>query len=198
MGGFWRVTDTTSLQFAPGQQEYLLPGDCRKISRFRVKMPSDLTWQIVQPLDLRNEPYLHLEDYSGVSASSVEEQSPFAYDGPYLTSASAKQQAGNQPAGSYSVRIAPPPQDIWLCELIYPSCFVEMLNAQAYNPIPMEGHDCLIDLAVAELTRANNDTLADSKDKSGMNKLTEFLTFVRARQEQQPRVVEPYIWDLDN
>jgi hypothetical protein len=198
MGGFWRVTDTTSLQFAPTVQEYDLPPDCRKITRFRVKMPSDLTWQIVNPLRLTDDPYIALESYSGVSASSSEVQSPFSYDGPYLRQSNAKLQAGNVPMGPYTVRIAPAPQDIWLCELIYPSAFVEMVNANSFNVIPMEGHGCQVDLAVAEITRNNNDTLADIKEKQGMNKLTEFLTFVRGRQEQQPRVCEPYISDLDN
>lgn len=198
MGGFWRKTDTASLSFAPGVQEYLLPPDCKKITRFRCKMPTDLTYQIVNPLRLTDDYYIQLESYSGVSASSSEVQSPFSYDGPYYTEVSAELQKQANPAGAYSVRIAPAPQDIWVTELIYPSAFVEIYNAQAFNLIPIEGHGCQVDLAVAEIVRNNNDTLADTKEKQGMTKLTEFLTFVRARQEQQPRVQEPYITDLDN
>lgn len=97
----------------------------------------------------------------------------------------------------YKVRLAPIPQDFRQTELIYNAKYLPIFNANCYNTIPEEGHHAMLDLAVAHLLLGNSDDLAAQFETKGMQELTEFLTFIRERQTQQPAEQMPYLQDLD-
>jgi hypothetical protein len=99
--------------------------------------------------------------------------------------------------GPYKVRLAPTPQDLRQTELIYDAKYLRIVNQNSYNVIPDEGHQCQLDFAKAELMRQNSDDLAQQYETLAMEELTEFLTFVRERQSQQPAEQLPYLSDLD-
>jgi len=102
-----------------------------------------------------------------------------------------------QDKGPYKVRLAPPPSDQRQTEIIYAAKWVDIYNANSYNVIPDEGHGAQLDFAKAELLRGNSDDLAPQYEQQAMQKTTEFLTFVRNRQNQQPTRQETYLQDLD-
>jgi hypothetical protein len=97
----------------------------------------------------------------------------------------------------FKVRLAPAPSDLRQTEIIYAAKWLDIYNANSYNVIPDEGHQAQLDFAKAELMRGNSDDLADKYEQLAMQEVTEFLTFVRNRQNQQPSRQETYLTDLE-
>jgi hypothetical protein len=103
----------------------------------------------------------------------------------------------SQSKGPYKVRLAPTPTDLRQTELIYDAKYLPIYNQNSYNVIPEEGHQCQLDFAKAELMRQSSDDLADKYEALALQELTEFLTFIRERQTQQPATQQPYLNDLE-
>ncbi len=87
------------------------------------------------------------------------------------------------------------PTDTRYVELVYSAQFVEVEDETSFLMIPEDGHDALIDFAVAECLKANDDSLAAAYSQSGMSKMSLFLELCRNRQLQDGRAVEPYLTD---
>ncbi|MFZ1006409.1 MAG: hypothetical protein WAN65_06220 [Candidatus Sulfotelmatobacter sp.] len=164
--------------------------------RLSEKLPTDTRYRRMTPRTVTDELFNAIEE-EGFVTSLDTIISDFLYDGPFLTQASAKLQTGATPQGPYSIRISPVPQDTRVTEILFIQQYVEIENALGFNCIPQEAHHSMMNFAAAELTRANNDTLADNYEKQALAQLTEFLTFVRARQIQNYPTQEPYLNDLD-
>lgn len=197
MGGYWRVTVVLPNFIQPGIQEYLLPADCAQVSRVREQLPTDIRWRKMVPYRVTDDEFERVDNASGNFPPTGDCWSKLRFDGPYLTQAQAVKQATPTAQGPYSIRIAPQPVDARNVELIYPSSWIEITSAASPNVIPAEGHDVMIDLATARLVRKNNDSLAGELEKQGTTGLTEFLTFVRSRQQQIYPTQEPYLCDED-
>jgi hypothetical protein len=105
--------------------------------------------------------------------------------------------APSQNKGPSKIRLAPAPSDSRQTEIIYAAKWLDIYNANSYNVIPDEGQGAQLDFAKAELLRSNSDDLAPQYEQQAMQKTTEFLTFVRNRQNQQPNRLETYLTDLD-
>src|SRR5581483_6620409 len=117
--------------------------------------------------------------------------SDFLYYGPYFDLVDAKTQAQAQ-----KVKIAPIPQDTRFTELCYIGKHIEISGPASTLIIPMEGHPVVLYMAMAELLGSNDDENPYFAQGGGEKK-TQFLKWVRDRQKQHGRTIEPYIEDMD-
>lgn len=195
--GYWIKTDTTAIVTAIGQDEYNCPIDLGQIIRFSERLVGETVYRQMQPVDITSDEFADKQWVTYLS-SLYGPSSDFVFYGPYLDQNDALlNQLPNPLPQYYKVKFAPIPQDVRQTEIIYSARFVEMESAQAPNVIPMEGHGVMLDWAVEECLRGNNDSLAGQYAQSGMMKMTEFLTWVRSRQIYQYPTQEPYVGDLD-
>lgn len=185
--------DTTTIAFAPNQDEYVCPPDLATMIRFSERVPGETNYRRLQPTDPTTDLFA-MKQFEPIVLSWELLVSDFCYIGPYLPMAAAKLPDAQK---INNVRIAPMPQDVRQTELIYAAKWLDIVNQNSYNVIPTEGHQAQLDFAKADLMRANSDDLAAQYETSAMQQLTEFLTFVRNRQTQQVSRCEPYLLDLD-
>lgn len=193
LSGYWIKWDAGTVTFANGVEEYALPADLETLIRIRERLDSNSSWALMNPAGLTDTQMLaplgaaDLQFSSGLG-------SQFSFYGPYLD------QAGSQasPQAAQKIRVEPIPTGTRQVELVYVAKYVEVTDKSSFLQIPDEGsgRPALADLAVAELVRQNNDSLAGEYEGSGMKKLTLFLCTVRARQ-QTPKQQRPYLSDFD-
>lgn len=193
--GYFVKWDTTTIQLVAGTDEYTCPADLGQIIRLAEQVPGETNWRNILPADVNSATFLarQWDDFIGYDCSPV---SQFVYYGPYLPQATAAQTAG-VPTETYNVKIAPMPQDRRDVQILYAAKFLEIAGVQSFLTIPLEGHDALTNIAIAELLKQNNDTLAQAFAQDGAGQLEEFLTYVRNRQIQLGAVQEPYVGELD-
>jgi hypothetical protein len=192
--GFFRVTDTSSLALVAGQEEYVLPQACGELERLRESTtgnPSTDPWRVILPADLNDDSVTEAA-FRGAGDPLNSASSQFKYVGPYLTQAAA-QTAGK----AQSVKIAPIPQDARFCELIYIAKFVDITGQESFKVLPDEADGAVMWSAVEELLTDNDDDAADRAAAQKNENLVWFMKWVRNRQSQQGRQVDPYLDDLD-
>lgn len=193
--GYWIKWDTTTVGLIVNQEEYALPLDLEALIRVRER-PDAL------PQYLLMEPATSLTDESMIAATGTADLtvadgpvSQYVYFGPYLDAAAAVA----DPQGAQKIRVGPIPSSARQVELVYTVKKIEIVDESSYLMIPDEGSGrfALIDIAVAELVQANDDSMAESYRASGERKLTMFLNTIRDRQFQQVGTQTPYLSDLD-
>lgn len=192
--GFFRVTDTSSLSFAANQEEYTLPAQVGEIERLRESTtgnPLTDEWRLVTPADI-NAQSVTSAQFAGAGDPWGTSASQFKYSGPYLTNDNAK--LAGQPQ---TIRIAPIPQDSRFTELIYIAKFVDITGPESPKVLPNEADGAVIWSATEEILATLDD---DNSERAGSQKnenLVWFIKWVRNRQFQQVRQVEPYLEDMD-
>lgn len=188
--GYFIVFDTTSLVLVLNEEEYQLPAAVQQIVRLREQLPGETTWRVMYPSGL-NDPATLGANY-GFSLDTGTESSRFVYNGPYLKDSDA---VAND--GVNSIRVEPIPQETHNTELVYTADYPQITGPESVLIIDPEGHDVIKRLATAELLEANDDDNAQTFLMRGNNDKLQYLKLVRARQVQEGRTVEPYVWDLD-
>jgi hypothetical protein len=190
--GYFITFDTSSLVTANGQEEYVLPATVEQIVRLRERLLSTDPWRVIFPADL-NDPATTDSEFVAADDSSIDgEDSEFVYNGPYAKMSDAV-------AGTYvkAIRLEPIPVDVRMTELVYTAKFIEISGPESPLVIDPEGHDAVKFLATAELLAANDDDNSERFAEWGHTHKTQYLKLVRARQIQQGRTVEPYVFDMD-
>lgn len=199
--GYFFKTDTTTVQFVPGQQQYALPADCRMLIRIGeqlVNSTAGTPYHWLRPADINGENFLERE-YDSVITSMDGPRSEFLYYGPFLAQSDAlplPNQPGQPGDQVRSILISPIPVDTRQTKLYYSAAFVEISGPQSFVMMPPESHDCILDYAVAELVRPNGDAaLAQQYGDEGKTKFQEdFLPWARLNQQQEPTLEqEPYL-----
>lgn len=188
--GFFRVTDTTTVKFAANQEEYTLPPQLGEIVRVRESLtgnPLTDPWRVIFPADVNDDDVtnVHPEGFAG-------DPSPFVYVGPYLDNAAAATTAQTQ-----KFSIAPTPVDVHFIELIYTAKFLDITGPESVLVIPSEGHGAIKWGAASDLLTDNDDDNSERCGSKAAENERWFLKWVRNRQFQQVRQVEPYLDDLD-
>lgn len=191
--GYFIKWDTTTIAFAPNQDEYVCPADLATMIRFGERLPGETNYRRLQPTDVRTDLFA-MKQFEPIVLSWELLVSDFCYIGPYLPMTAATQPDALKIS---NVRVAPTPQDVRQTELIYDAKWLDVVNANSFNVIPTEGHQAMLDFAKADILRSNSDDLAQTYETQAVEQLTEFLTFVRDRQTQMPSTQEPYLSDLD-
>lgn len=184
--GFWIKFDSTSLTLQPGVSMYHLPTDAQQLIRIRERQTATDQWRTIHNQSLTSDSMQRNAQSVGVSYEG--ESSQFSFYGPYLDAEDAESGVDTE-----SIAINPAPADTRYVELVYSAQFVEVEDETSFLMIPEDGHDALIDFAVAECIKANDDTLASAYWQSGMTKMSLFLELCRNRQLQDGRTVEPYL-----
>jgi hypothetical protein len=202
--GYFFKTDTTSVAFAAGVQQYQLPVDLRILIRFGEQLVNSTLgtpYRWLQPSDINSAQFIGRE-FESVASDFGGPVSEFLYSGPFLADADAlalPNQPGQPGDQVRSVLISPIPSDARQTKIFYAAAFVEIVGPQSPVMMPVESHDALLDIAVAELVRPNGDAmLAESYATAGKEKFQEdFLPWMRMAQTQQvPATQEPYLADL--
>ena len=190
--GFFLKWDTTTVVLAPNQEEYVLPADLGQMVRVRERLLATEPWRRMTPSSLNSDTFNQAQ-FNGLVGDSLDSaESEFEYYGPYLLQADAKTAAQVQ-----HFRIAPIPQDTRFVELVYNARFLEITGQESTLVIPTEGHGAVKWQAVASLLVANDDDNAQNAESQGAENERWFLKWIRNRQFQQGRQVEPYLDDLD-
>jgi len=189
--GFFIVWDTTSVSLIPNQEEYVLPQAVSQLVRVRERLLATDPWRLLSPSNLNDPEFVDAQFSSVLGPDQDGPVSDFEYYGPYLDMAGAQTQQQIE-----KIRIAPIPQDQRYVELVYTAKFLEIAGPGSTMIIPMEGHAVVLYLAMAELLGSNDDQNPYFATGGGEKK-TQFLKWVRLRQIQKGRSVEPYVQDLD-
>lgn len=195
-------TDTTTIVFTPGQQEYLCPPDLRIMIKFGEQLQNsapNTPFNWLRPAD-RNSDLFIKREFNSLIVNLYGPSSEFVYDGPYLDAASSMTAgAGAQPTRQRKVLISPIPNDTRVTKLYYAAQHVDIVGPQSFIMMPEEAHEAMLDYAVAELVRPNGDTMHQVYEAAGKDKFqSDFLPFMRQVQAQQtPMTQEPFISDLD-
>lgn len=184
---YFRVTDTTSLTISANIQEYDLPVTVSQIKRLRERFNAQDKWRLIDPADT-NSP--EGRDDSPSPTVTFGCSSQFNYQGPYLKQSTAVDGNDDQ---TLSILLTPIPQDTRQVELIYIAKYVEVFSATDPYMIPTDLRDFVLDFAISELLRGNNDDLAEKYAASAGQKLSMALTLIRERQLQHPTTVTPYL-----
>ncbi len=188
--GFFLKFDTTTIVLTPGQQEYALPPDLTNLVNLAERLTAAVNWAVIRPTTLANAldntqtlvSWSDWGDYYG-------EESSFRFYGPYLKAADA---SGGGTQTQY-ITIEPQVDAVRMCEIAYTAKWLPLVNQQSPVMMPAEGTYAMVNFALAELLRSNNDTLSAEYEGKAQRHLTAFLTWVRNRQVVEWPTIEPYL-----
>jgi len=190
--GFFITWDTSTVAFAPNQEEYTLPVQLGEMVRVRERLSATEDWKVIPFADINANSFTQAQFASQFGISFDGAQSEFQFYGPYLTATDAATGAQTQ-----KMRIAPIPLDARQVELVYIAKFADITGTESPKVLPNEADGAVVWSAVEELLATNDD---DNSERAGAQKeenLRWFLKWVRNRQFTQVRQVEPYVTDLD-
>jgi hypothetical protein len=192
--GFFQVTDVNSLSLVANQEEYSLPAACGEIVRLRESttgVPATDPWRVITPANLNDDAVVDSQvDNAGDPLNSATSQ--FHYIGPYLTNADAQTAAQAQ-----KIKIDPIPTDARHCELVYYARFVDITGPESVKVLPNEADGAVVWSATEELLTDNDDDNHENATAQKEENLRWLMKWVRNRQFQHGRQVEPFIDDLD-
>lgn len=189
--GFFLVWDTSSLLLTANKEEYALPATVGEIVRLREKLLVTDPWAVIEPTDVNSQSFTDSQ-FNSLDGSLDSELSQFEYYGPYLNQADAITAAQAQ-----KIRIEPPPVDTRMTELVYIAKFLDITGQESVLVIPTEGHGVIKNDAVASLLIANDDDNAQNFIGQARENERWFLKWIRNRQFQRVRQIEPYVEDMD-
>ena len=190
--GRFLVWDTTSLQLVANTEQYNLPQAVETMVRLRERRIATDPWRVMTPAELNDQDFVDAQFTSVLGPDQDGPVSDFSYYGPYLTRTAEQ-------AGTFikQIDVAPIPQDVRMCEMVYTAKFLEITGQDSTLVIDPDGHPAVEFWAAAELLADNDDDNADRMLERGDQARTRYLKIVRAKQQQQGRKVEPYVTDLD-
>lgn len=192
--GFFRVTDTTTVTLVANQEEYTLPPQLGEMIRVRESTtgnPRTDPWRVIQPADVNDDDVTSAQ-FGGVGDPLDTSASSFVYVGPYLDNAAAATATQTQ-----KFSIAPIPVDSRHVELIYLAKFVDITDSGSPKVMPNESDGAVMWSAIEEILVVNDDDNHENASAQKEENLRWLLKWVRNRQFQQVRQVEPYVEDMD-
>lgn len=192
--GFFITFDTSSVALVASQEEYAMPQQLGEMVRVRESTtgnPSTDPWRVITPADINSQAYTDAQ-FGGVGDPLDTSESEFKYYGPYLTAADAA-----TPAQLQRIRIEPPPTDPRFVELVYIAKFADITGQESPKVLPNEADGAVVWSSVEELLVTNDDDNHENASAQKDENLRWFMKWVRNRQFQQVRQVEPYLADMD-
>lgn len=184
------VWDTTSVSLAVGVDEYILPSNVEDLLRVRERINLADYWRLVRTGELLDNNFLTTATQSSLGDAFYEDsESIFKYFGPYRDAAAAAVDAD-----TWKIRFGPQPQDVRLIELVYRAKFVPIQNEKSALFMPLESHDGMCDLAIAEQLDLDEDSKADRFRVKGAEKIKAWIYNERRkiRGNERPQV-DPYL-----
>ena len=187
--GFFIKFDTTSLVLVPGTQAYNLPPDLTQIVHLAERLNVTLDWNEMSPIKL-SDAVDNIQQATGWdSFSSYYGDSQFGYYGPYLLSQAT---SVTQTLQVQQIQVSPGIDQTRMCELVYSAKWLPINDSSSLVMMPDEGTHAMLNYAIAELLRSNDDSLAQNYEAQGDKQLSSFLTWVRNRQIQQGPTIKAY------
>jgi hypothetical protein len=193
--GFFLKFDETSLVLTPlaagADQEYPLPPDLTQIVHLAERTTASENWRTMAPETLGNA-LTDLQDSVGWDdfyADSYGGDSDFSFYGPYLDAGAA---AAAQALQIMKIRVSPAIDTTRACQIAYTAKWLPITDGSSTIMLPDEGTYCMLNYAIAELRRASDDSAAGDYEDKGDRHLQSFLSWLRARQIQQPLSIETY------
>lgn len=187
--GLFLKVDSSSLALVAGTQEYTLPADFSQLLAIAERQTAAENWHEMDPEGIQDalnnvQQNLSYFDYG----MNYGETSQYRFYGPYLDSTDTV--AGVQ---LQKIRVSPTPSEARLVQIAYGAKWLPITNSSSKVMLPDEGTYAMQDYAVAELLRANDDTLADRYEAKGDKHLTAFLSWMRVNQSARPAQITPYL-----
>lgn len=176
-GGFFLKVDTTTITLTPGTQSYTLPVDCSQIVHLAERITAAENWHPMNPIGI-GDAFDNIQQATGwdVEDYGYGSDSQFGFYGPFLDA------AGAQATQTQKIQVSPAIDTARFCEIIYTAKWMPVVDASSLVMLPDEGTHAMLNYAIAELVRSNDDSLADKYEAKGDKALVGFLTWVRARQ----------------
>lgn len=182
--GFFLKFDTSTITFTPGQQDYQLPPDLTNIVNLAERLTTSERWRTIEPVGLRDAMD---NTQNAVRWSCDYGTSHMGFYGPYLTSVAS---TGVQ---TQSITISPKIDQTRMCEIAYTAKWLPITSGDSLVMLPEEGTYAMQNFAIAEINRANNDSLSSEYEAKGNKHLTAFLSWVRQRQTVEWPTIESYL-----
>ncbi len=188
--GFFLQIDTSTVALTPGQQEYTLPADLTQIVHIAERLSTTENWQPMSPIGA-GAAFDNIQQATGWDGDTYGygDQSQFGFYGPFLDAADSTNPQATQ---TQHIQVSPGIDQIRQCELIYTAKWLPITGAASDVMLPDEGTHAMLNYAIAELVRSNNDSLADKYEGKGDKALTMFLTWVRNRQIAMNPTIQTY------
>jgi hypothetical protein len=187
--GFFLKFDTSTVTIVPGVMEYLLPPDVTQLVHVGERQNISYEFAPCAPETIgkaleNTQVGIGWDDWAWMYG----EQSTFSYAGPYLDAPAAITGVQTQ-----KIRFSPSPVDTRMVQLVYTAKWLPINDASSKVMLPDEGTHAMVNFAIAELLRSNNDTLSAEYESKATKHQTAFLTWVRNRQIQQSPQITPYM-----
>lgn len=185
-GGFFLKFDTTTIALTPGKQQYACPPDLGNLVHLAERISGTQNWHVIEPTTTGHA--IDRQQQSvGWSYDDYESGSQFRFYGPFLP------EQATQGTQIQQLLFSPAIDQVRQCEIAYTAKWLPIINAASINTLPTEGTYAQQSFAIAEIHRANNDTLADVYETKGMRQLSDYLTWVRNRQTVKWPTIHPYL-----
>lgn len=187
--GFFLKFDTTSVSLTPGIAEYALPPDLSQLVHIAETLSLANSYRPITPESIGDalEQAKQGVGWDDLYSDSYGGASEFSFAGPYLDAASTISTQVQK------IRISPIPMDMRFVELAYTAKWLPVVDGTSKIMLPEEGTHAMLDYAIAELLRSNNDSLSSEYAAEAKAGETAFLTWVRNRQIQQWPQITPYL-----
>jgi hypothetical protein len=188
--GFFLKFDTTSIVLTPGTNIYPLPADLTQMVAIAERLTAAERWRPMDPTTLADSLF-NTQDLVGWNdwEDLYGEGSEFEFYGPYLPAVAPGV------AQVQSISVKPAIDVVRMCEIAYTAKWLPVVNEDSVVMLPNEGTYAMQNFAIAELNRANNDTLSAEYEAKGKTHLAAFLTWVRNRQLVKWPTITPYLSD---
>ena len=187
--GFFLKFDTTTIVLTPGQQQYALPPDLGNLVNLAERLTASEDWHVINPTSLANALDTTQQGVSWGDWNDMYDDcdSSLRFYGPFLP------QPIPGSVQTQQVLIEPGIDAVRMCEIAYTAKWLSIVNDKSVVTIPEEGTYAMQNFALAEILRANDDTLAAEYERKANVHLTAFLTWVRNRQIVKWPTITPYL-----
>lgn len=187
--GFFLKFDTSTIVLTPGTQEYSLPPDLGNLVCLSERQTASENWHQINPESLNDalqntQSLVSWDDWDDLYD---DRDSMFQFYGPYLDAPSTTS------VQTQKIRITPAIDAVRMCEIAYTAKWLPINNQSSPVMLPDEGKYAMQNYAIAELLRANDDTLAREYELKADKHLSAFLTWVRNRQIVKWPTITPYL-----
>lgn len=185
--GFFLKVDTTSMTLTPGQQLYPMPSDLGNLIGLGERSNTSENFREILPTSPQRA-------FANMQIATIWDgwfgpSSHFRFFGPFQGAV-----ANNIPSPQ-QIQITPAVDMLRPCQIVYTAKYLPLTSSTSLLSLPDEGTYAQQSFALAEILRANNDTLAGQYQQEAMEQLTDFLTWVRDRQTVERPQITGYLED---
>lgn len=183
--GFFLKIDSTTITLIPGQQTYSVPIDLGNMIGLAERVNTSEDWRTIDPTS-------PAQAFDRTQIATIWDGwfgpcSHYRFYGPFLGAVTSNAAVAQQ------IQITPAIDVPRLCQIVYTAKYLPVTNPGSLLSLPDEGTYAQESFALAEVLRANDDSLADKYQAEGNDQLTDFLTWVRDRQTVERPQIDGYL-----